>query len=69
MSDNSLQAPLWLDIKPQYIDENFERAVDYLQNQAGNANDSFYKIGLAEHIKILDAPELKAYAEEYKRYL
>ena len=28
----------------------------------------FY-IGLAEHIKILDAPELKAYAQEYKKHL
>ena len=28
----------------------------------------FYS-GLANHIKIIDCPELKAYIEEYKKYL
>ena len=47
MTQNTSQAPLWLDIKPQYIDENFERVVDYLHSQAANANDSFYKVTVA----------------------
>ena len=47
MAQNTSQAPLWLDIKPQYIDENFERVVDYLQNQCSNVNDSFYKATIA----------------------
>lgn len=47
MEEITSQAPLWLDIKPQYIDENFDRVVDYLQNQAANANDSFYKVTVA----------------------
>lgn len=43
MPENTVQAPLWLDIKPQYIDENFDRVVDYLHSQSAKADDSFYK--------------------------
>lgn len=33
--------PLWLDIKTEYIDENFEKVLNYLKS--GNKNDAFYK--------------------------
>ncbi|MCQ2320379.1 MAG: ATP-binding protein [Bacteroidales bacterium] len=36
--------PLWLKIKPEYIDENFEGVLEYLQN--GNKSDSFYQATL-----------------------
>ena len=36
--------PLWLKIKPEYIDENFEGVLEYLQN--GNKADSFYQATL-----------------------
>ena len=36
--------PLWLKIKPEYIDENFEGVLEYLQN--GNQADSFYQATL-----------------------
>ena len=33
--------PLWLDIKTEHIDENFEKVIDYLK--AGNKKDTFYQ--------------------------
>ena len=33
--------PLWLDIKTEYIDENFEKLIEYLKG--GNKNDVFYQ--------------------------
>ena len=37
--------PLWLDLKKEYIDDNFEKLLDYLKNNSGQrANDSFYII-------------------------
>lgn len=41
--DNS-QTPLWLDIKPQYIDENFDRVLEYLHSKSSMENDSFYGV-------------------------
>lgn len=37
-------APIWLKIKPEYIDENFDGVLEYLQN--GNKADSFYQVTL-----------------------
>ena len=37
-------APIWLKIKPEYIDENFDGVLEYLQN--GNKSDSFYQATL-----------------------
>lgn len=37
-------APIWLKIKPEYIDENFDGVLEYLQN--GNKADSFYQATL-----------------------
>ena len=38
------QIPLWLDIKTEYIDENFEKVLDYLHKGtvAKETQDSFY---------------------------
>lgn len=36
--------PLWLDIKTEYIDENFEKVLEFLKN--GNRDDSFYRFTL-----------------------
>lgn len=44
MSDKLSKMPLWLDIKPQYIDENFSRVLEYIQNPQVEENDSFYKV-------------------------
>ena len=40
------QTPLWLDIKTEYIDENFEKVLSYLQkgSRAGHAEDSFFTV-------------------------
>lgn len=37
--------PLWLDIKPEYIDENFEKVLEYLRNSSvrSGLTDSFYQ--------------------------
>ena len=50
--------PLWLDIKKEYIDENFEGVVSYLHKRVKNTSyqDSFYKTTinlLEERIKAL----------------
>lgn len=36
-----INVPLWLDIKTEYLDENFEKVLDYLKS--GDKKDSFYK--------------------------
>ncbi len=41
MEKNEIRVPLWLDIKTEYIDENFDRVLDYLK--VGNRNESFYQ--------------------------
>lgn len=41
---DNLQTPLWLDIKPQYIDENFDRVLEYLHSKSSMENDSFYGV-------------------------
>ena len=52
MSENTTAMPLWLDIKKEYIDENFESVVSYLYKRVKNTEhqDSFYNttIGLLE---------------------
>ena len=42
---NNTAMPLWLDIKKEYIDENFESVVTYLHKRVKNPDyqDSFYK--------------------------
>ena len=37
--------PLWLDIKPEYIDENFEKVLEYLRNSSvrSDLTDAFYQ--------------------------
>lgn len=37
--------PLWRDIKPEYIDENFEKVLEYLRNSSvrSGLTDSFYQ--------------------------
>ena len=44
MAENSAM-PLWLDIKKEYIDENFEGVLSYLQKRVKNTSlqDSFYQ--------------------------
>lgn len=37
----SSSTPLWLDLRTEYIDDNFEKVVEYLRN--ADKNDSFYK--------------------------
>lgn len=34
--------PLWLDLRTEYIDDNFDKLVDYLHNNSGNKDDKFY---------------------------
>ncbi len=41
---NHENVPLWLDIKTEYIDENFEKVLEFLKN--GNKSDSFYRFTL-----------------------
>ena len=41
MATSSNSIPLWLDIKTEYIDENFEKVIDYLKG--GNKRDAFYQ--------------------------
>ena len=50
--------PLWLDIKKEYIDENFEGVISYLHKRVKNAayQDSFYKTTISlleERVKAL----------------
>ena len=44
MAENTAM-PLWLDIKKEYIDENFEGVLSYLHKRVKNPDlqDSFYK--------------------------
>ena len=78
------KTPLWLDLKKEYIDDNFNKLQTYLHDSAEKGSkDSFYSqyasnnegigrfyIGLAEHIRILEGDELKKYASEYaKKFL
>ena len=44
MAENTAM-PLWLDIKKEYIDENFEGVITYLHKRVNNTTyqDSFYK--------------------------
>ena len=44
MTQTTKDIPLWLDINPELIDQNFEKVIEYLKN--GNKADSFYKITL-----------------------
>lgn len=41
MCKSERNIPIWLDIKTEYIDENFEKVLDYLAN--GIKTDAFYK--------------------------
>lgn len=41
MCKSEKDIPIWLDIKTEYIDENFEKVLNYLAN--GNKNDAFYR--------------------------
>lgn len=41
MCKSERNIPIWLDIKTEYIDENFEKVLDYLAN--GTKTDAFYK--------------------------
>ena len=41
--------PLWLDIKTEYIDQSFDKAVEYLKNS--NKTDSFYQFTLNLMVK------------------
>lgn len=45
MAQTQSQTPLWLDIKTEYIDENFEKVLNYLHQGSSekNSQDSFYK--------------------------
>ena len=78
------KTPLWLDLKKQYIDANFNKLQTYLHDSAEKGSiNLFYSqyasnnegigrfyIGLAEHIWILEGDELKKYASEYaKKFL
>ena len=36
------KTPLWLDLRKEYIDDNFEKLLDYLKNCENNSQDSFY---------------------------
>lgn len=44
MAQTQSQTPLWLDIKTEYIDENFEKVLNYLQKGSSEKSnqDSFY---------------------------
>ena len=78
------KTPLWLDLKKEYIDDNFNKLQTYLHDSAEKGSmDLFYSqyasnnegigcfyIGLANHILILEGDELKEYAKEYaEKYL
>lgn len=82
--DNPIKVSLELDLLAKnLLVEEFPRTKDDLTQNRGNDNQWYYNasvyniagiarfyLGLAEHIKILNAPELKAYIQEYKeRYL
>lgn len=58
-TDNNV--PLWLDIKTEYIDENFEKVLEFLKN--GDKSDSFYRFTLdilSKRVKeLLDALKTK----------
>lgn len=45
--DNTEKTPLWLDLRKEYIDDNFDKLQSYLQKcSINNENDSFYEITL-----------------------
>ncbi|MBQ8959209.1 MAG: ATP-binding protein [Bacteroidales bacterium] len=44
MNPSTKNVPLWLDINPELIDQNFEKVLEYLKNS--NKTDSFYQITL-----------------------
>lgn len=85
MSGNTpIKVSLELDLLAKnLLVEEFPRTKDDLTQNRGNDNQWYYNacvyhitgiarfyLGLAEHIKILNAPELKAYVQEYKeKYL
>lgn len=82
--DTPIKISLELDLLAKnLLIEEFPRAKADLTQNRGNDNQWYYNasvyhiagiarfyLGLAEHIKILNAPELKAYVQEYKeKYL
>lgn len=45
--DNTEKTPLWLDLRKEYIDDNFDKLQNYLQKcSMNNDKDSFYEITL-----------------------
>lgn len=77
---NPINVSLELDLLAKnLLVEEFPRSKDHLSQSRGNTNLWYYNasvynmagigrfyLGLAEHIKILNAPELKVYVQEYK---
>lgn len=49
MPKTTSSVPLWLDIKTEYIDQSFDKAVEYLKNS--NKTDSFYQFTLNLMVK------------------
>jgi len=43
MNENKSIAPLWLELKTDYIDANFDRFVKYLEENKTSSNDTFYE--------------------------
>lgn len=49
------QTPLWLDLKTDYIDENFDKVFDYIYNNTIGTKDAFYDITIDLLEKRIDA--------------
>ena len=46
MTQTDNQKPIWLDLKKQYIDDNFEALLSYFNRNRNTSNDQFYNITL-----------------------
>lgn len=67
------QTPLWLELKKEYIDDNFEKLIDYLRDH-NTIHDTFYQTtikllsaranSLAEEISVRDVPKDEGVIEE-----
>lgn len=66
------KTPLWLDLKKEYIDDNFDKLLVYLKENERNSKDSFYQTTielLRQRVQdlIIDLSERAIYEEEQNR--
>ena len=65
--DSTNTTPFWLDLRKEYIDDNFEKLLAYLQENASNNKDMFYETTL--HLLRLRIEDLLSTLSSHPLYL